>query len=149
MDTISREKRSENMSRIKSSNTKPELYIRNLLWRNGYRYRLKNSVYGRPDVWLRKHRTAIFVHGCFWHRHPGCKYAYNPKSNIQFWQTKFEANTKRDAVVSETLLASGVKTLIIWECTIRQMMADADKQNAVICKLNSFIADATLNYLEL
>ncbi|MDI9497596.1 MAG: very short patch repair endonuclease [Bacillota bacterium] len=149
MDTISREKRSENMSRIKSSNTKPELYIRNILWRNGYRYRLKNSIYGRPDIWLRKYRTAIFVHGCFWHRHAGCKYAYTPKSNIQFWQAKFDANTKRDADVSKTLLSSGVKILIIWECTIKQMMTDKDQCDSVIIRMNSFIADAEQHYLEL
>ncbi len=88
-DIVSPEKRSQNMSAIRSKNTKPEVYLRKLLFAQGYRYRIADkSVPGHPDIFLRKYNTAIFVNGCFWHRHPGCKYAYTPKSRVEFWQKK-------------------------------------------------------------
>ena len=90
-DIVSPEKRSQNMSAIRSKNTKPEVYLRKLLFAQGYRYRIADkSVPGHPDIFLRKYNTAIFVNGCFWHRHPGCKYAYTPKSRVEFWQKKFD-----------------------------------------------------------
>ena len=86
-DIVSPEKRSQNMSAIRSKNTKPEVYLRKLLFAQGYRYRIADkSVPGHPDIFLRKYNTAIFVNGCFWHRHPDCKYAYTPKSRVEFWQ---------------------------------------------------------------
>ena len=104
-DIVSTEKRSQNMSAIRSKNTKPEVYLRKLLFAQGYRYRIADkSVPGHPDIFLRKYNTAIFVNGCFWHRHPGCKYAYTPKSRVEFWQKKFDDNVRRDSAVKAELL---------------------------------------------
>jgi len=124
MDRLSKEKRSWNMSKIKSTNTKIEIEVRSILHKMGYRFRLnRNDIPGRPDIFLRKHNTAIFVHGCFWHRHKNCKYAYNPKSNIEFWQLKFEKNIKRDREVKKLLHEMGINQMIIWECELK----DPDK----------------------
>ena len=78
---------------------------------------------------MKKYNTAIFIHGCFWHRHENCKYAYTPKSNVEFWNKKFDANIRRDAVVQEELRAGGIKCLIVWECTVRQM-----EKNKEVCE---------------
>ncbi|MCM1189648.1 MAG: very short patch repair endonuclease [bacterium] len=122
MDIKSPEERSKNMAAIRSKNTKPEIYFRKLLFAQGYRYSLNSKkVPGHPDIYLRKYNTAVFVHGCFWHRHSGCQYAYMPKSRVEFWQKKFEANIKRDYVVRMELQDKGVKCLIVWECTVKQM----------------------------
>ena len=122
-DIVSPNQRSKNMAAIRSKDTKPEIYLRKLLFAEGYRYRIaEKSVPGHPDIFLRKYNTAIFVHGCFWHRHQGCKYAYTPKSRIEFWQKKFDDNIRRDAVVEVALQENGVKCLVVWECTIKQMM---------------------------
>lgn len=129
MDTVTSEQRSKNMSAIRSKDTKPEIYIRKLLFSRGYRYRVNSKqVSGHPDVYLKKYNTAIFIHGCFWHRHEKCKYAYMPKSNVEFWYKKFDTNIRRDAVVQEELRAGGTKCLIIWECTVKQM-----KKNKEVC----------------
>lgn len=84
---------------------------------------------GHPDIYLRKYNTAVFVHGFFWHRHSGCKYAYMPKSRVEFWQKKFEANVKRDYVVRMELQDKGIKCLIVWECTVKRM-----KRNQEACE---------------
>ena len=140
MDIKSKEARSLNMSKIKSKDTKPEVYLRKLLFARGYRYRIaEKSVPGHPDIFLRKYNTAIFVHGCFWHRHEGCKYAYMPKSRVEFWQKKFDDNGRRDAVVKEELQKLGIKCVIVWECTIKQMMKDKDIQNYVLTLISDFI----------
>lgn len=105
------------MSRIRCKDTKPELTVRSMLHRMGYRFRLHiKSLPGCPDIILPKHRVVIFVHGCFWHRHPGCKYAYTPKSRQAFWNEKFEINQKRHKKVTEELEKLGWKTFVIWEC---------------------------------
>lgn len=99
-DIVSAEERSRNMAAIRNRDTKPEVYLRKLLFVRGYRYRIAaKSVPGHPDIFLRKYNTAIFVHGCFWHRHQGCKYAYTPKSRVEFWQKKFDDNVRRDRIV--------------------------------------------------
>jgi DNA mismatch endonuclease (patch repair protein) len=122
MDTLTKERRSWNMSRIHGKNTRPEIELRSLLHYLGYRFRLnRKDVPGKPDVLLPKYKTAIFVHGCFWHRHAGCKLAYSPKSNIEFWKKKFTRNIERDAAVACSLRASGWKQLIIWECEIKDL----------------------------
>ena len=95
-DIKSVEARSKNMAAIKSRDTGPELYLRKMLFSKGYRYRLgEKHIPGHPDLWLKKYNTAIFIHGCFWHRHTGCKEAYMPKSRVEFWQKKFERNVKK------------------------------------------------------
>ena len=138
-DTVTPEQRSKNMSVIHSRDTKPEVYLRKLLFAEGYRYQVAvKCVPGHPDIFLRKYNTAIFVHGCFWHRHQDCKFAYAPKSHLEFWQKKFDDNVRRDAVVKEELQQLGIKCLIIWECTIKLMQSTETKKKEVIEKIRSF-----------
>ena len=140
MDIKSKEARSLNMSKIKNKDTKPEVYLRKLLFSKGYRYRIaEKSVPGHPDIFLRKYNTAIFVHGCFWHRHEGCKYAYVPKSRVEFWQKKFDDNVRRDAVVRQELEKRGIKCLIIWECTLKQMTKDNEYTKTIVRQIEEFL----------
>lgn len=126
-DTISPERRSRNMSAIKSRDTMPEVYLRKLLYHQGFRYR-KNypGVFGHPDIYLPKYKVAIFVHGCYWHRHSGCQYAYMPKSRVEFWQKKFDDNVRRDQLVRETLESQGIRCLVVWECALKKMRKDGE-----------------------
>lgn len=144
-DIVSPEQRSRNMAAIRSKNTKPELYLRKLLFAEGYRYRIAPSyIPGRPDIFLRQHNTAIFVHGCFWHRHQGCKYTYMPKSRVDFWQKKFNDNVRRDAEVRDQLQKQGIKCLIVWECTIKKMMKDEQYATQAIQKCISLMSSDVL-----
>ena len=128
MDTISPERRSWNMSRIRGRNTRPEMLVRSLLHSLGYRFRLnRKDIPGKPDIVLPKYRTAIFVHGCFWHRHKDCVLAYEPKSNSEFWRKKFARNIERDAEVFMALRVVGWRQLIIWECDTRDPIKLATK----------------------
>ena len=122
-DTLTKEQRSKNMAAIKSKETKPELFLRHALFTKGYRYRVNvNYISGRPDLFLRKYNVAIFVNGCFWHRHERCQYSYMPKTNLDFWKKKFEANIQRDRRVQNELSQENIRQLIIWECFIKKMM---------------------------
>jgi len=133
MDKISKKHRSWNMSQIKSENTTPERIVRSLLHKMGFRFRLhEKKLPGKPDIVLKKYRTVIFVHGCFWHRHARCKYAYIPKSHHKFWQKKFSENMVRDKNVKRILKKSGWKIITIWECQI-------NNQKKLIERLTSFI----------
>lgn len=144
-DIVSPERRSKNMSAIRSKDTKPEIYLRKLLFAEGYRYRIaEKSIPGHPDMFLRKYNTAIFVHGCFWHRHQGCKYAYTPKSRVEFWQKKFDDNVRRDAVVRTALQENNIKCLVVWECTIKQMMKHSDVERRIINDCKSFLSSDEL-----
>ena len=144
-DIVSPEKRSQNMSAIRSKNTKPEVYLRKLLFAQGYRYRIADkSVPGHPDIFLRKYNTAVFVNGCFWHRHSGCKYAYMPKSRVDFWQKKFDGNVRRDAAVKAELLERRIKCLIVWECTIKRMMKDSQYAGKIINECGNFFLSKIL-----
>ena len=139
-DIVSPEQRSKNMSAIHSKDTKPEIYLRKLLFAQGFRYRIAvKNIPGHPDIFLRKYNTAIFVHGCFWHRHQGCKYAYMPKSRVEFWQKKFNDNIKRDTVVRNELCDKNIKCLIVWEFTIKKMMRDSSTERLIIEKLKHFL----------
>jgi len=105
------------MSRIKGKNTKPEKTVRSALHRMGYRFRLHGKgLPGKPDIVLTKHKTVIFVHGCFWHQHKGCKYAYQPKTRVKFWREKFQGNCKRDIRTRGELKKMNWKSKIVWEC---------------------------------
>jgi len=122
MDSISREHRSWNMSRIKNRDTKPELIVRSLLHRAGYRFRLHGkNLPGKPDIILPRYKKIIFVHGCYWHRHKGCRYAYNPKTRADFWQDKFSHNVKRDEKVQAELVQLGWEVYVIWECETKKI----------------------------
>lgn len=116
-DILTKDKRSWNMSRIRSKNTKPEMVVRSLLHRMGYRFRLHSTrLPGKPDIVLSKYKTVIFVHGCFWHRHPGCKYAYVPKSRQDFWMAKFRRNIERHEQIVAELIDLGWRIEVVWEC---------------------------------
>ncbi|UUV06539.1 very short patch repair endonuclease [Ruegeria sp. YS9] len=125
-DTVDRKTRSRMMSRIRGTNTRPETLLRKALHAQGFRFRLNvRRLPGSPDIVLPKWRTAIFVHGCFWHRHTGCPKAATPKSNVAFWHEKFAANMRRDAEAIQQLHDLGWRTLVVWECTVE---SDVDGQ---------------------
>lgn len=116
-DVVDRATRSRMMSGIRARDTKPEMIVRRHLHGRGFRYRLApKNLPGRPDVVLPRYGTVVFVHGCFWHRHPGCKYAATPAANADFWAAKFTANVTRDARVTGELRAAGWQVLVVWEC---------------------------------
>ncbi len=117
VDTVNRQRRSEIMSRIGPRDTVPELAVRRVAHRMGFRFRLhQRELPGRPDVVFARHRLVVFVHGCFWHRHGGCKNATIPKTRPEFWQRKFQGNVERDKRNCEQLARLGWRTLIVWEC---------------------------------
>ena len=113
------------MSRIRGKATKPELLVRHWLWSHRYRYRLNvKSVPGKPDIVLRKYRTAIFVNGCFWHGHEGCSLYSVPKSNTDFWIAKVQRNRERDQQEYKALNDAGWLVIVIWECQLQKTVLD-------------------------
>jgi DNA mismatch endonuclease (patch repair protein) len=119
MDTLTTDERSAVMSRVRSKNTRPEIAVRRALHAMGYRFRLHRAdLPGRPDIVIAKAGVVVFVHGCFWHRHPGCASTRTPKSRVAFWTAKFESNVKRDRAARRALRRSGWRVLVIWECQI-------------------------------
>ena len=120
-DKLTPEKRSWNMSRIKGKDTKIEVEVRKYLFSKGYRFRKNDKRYpGKPDIVLPKYHVAIFVHGCFWHRHEGCKDATTPKTRMEFWLEKFDKNVKNDQIKQEKLRELGWKVIVIWECELKR-----------------------------
>jgi DNA mismatch endonuclease (patch repair protein) len=120
-DVHSKETRSYNMSRIRSKDTKPEMLVRKFLHKNGFRYRLHvKDLPGKPDIVLPKYKTVIFIHGCFWHGHEGCKYYVVPKTRTEWWLHKIGTNTTNDANAEKTLKDSGWNILKIWECELKK-----------------------------
>jgi DNA mismatch endonuclease (patch repair protein) len=120
MDRLTPAHRSWNMSKIKSANTQPERLVRSLLHSMGFRFRLhRKDLPGKPDIVLPKYRTAIYVNGCFWHRHPNCKYAYSPKSRVAFWERKFSENVERDRKNQTALRKLSWRVITVWECESR------------------------------
>lgn len=113
--------RSDIMRAVKRAHTAPEIIVRQTLHALGLRFRLqRRDLPGSPDIVLPRFRTAIFVHGCFWHRHPGCRYATTPKTRQDYWLPKFEANVERDARKEAQLRELGWRVLVVWECETRQ-----------------------------
>ena len=120
VDVHTPETRSYNMSQIKGKNTKPEKMLRSLLHRAGYRFRLNAAkLPGKPDIILPRYRTVIFVHGCFWHRHPKCQYATLPATRTGFWSAKFTRTVERDRGNRLVLECSGWQVLVVWECVLK------------------------------
>ncbi len=114
--------RSENMSRVKSKNTKPEVFLRKLLWHEGFRYRTNyKKLPGRPDIYIPRYKTAIFINGCFWHMHKGCKFSTVPKTNYEFWKEKLEGNVERDCKNYKALRDMGINVILVWGCEIKEM----------------------------
>ena len=133
-DIVDQQTRSRMMAGIRGKDTKPELALRRALHARGFRFRLHSkAVHGRPDLVLPKYRAVVFVHGCFWHRHEGCRYATIPTTRQEFWQAKFEANVARDHTVRTTLLDGGWRVATVWECALRrpdQIVASIDSLSA-------------------
>ena len=119
-DIVDSQRRSEMMARIRGRDTVPEIVVRRIAHKLGLRFRLhRKDLPGRPDLVFPKHRLAVLVHGCFWHRHGGCRYAYTPKSRIAFWTDKFARNVARDQRNEKALRELGWRVLVIWECETR------------------------------
>jgi DNA mismatch endonuclease (patch repair protein) len=117
VDRLPPERRSWLMSRVRSKNTSPEMRVRRLAHASGMRFRLhRPDLPGKPDLVFPRHRVALFVHGCFWHRHAGCAKASMPKSRMDFWEAKFERNVERDRQAERRLEALGWRVLVVWEC---------------------------------
>lgn len=124
-DRFTKEERSKVMSHIRSVNTKPEVALRRALWRRGFRYRLNVKILpGSPDIVLPKHRTVVFVHGCFWHAHKGCKIYHLPQTNTEFWLAKLTRNQERDQEVWRQLEGKGWSVVIVWECELMKAKFD-------------------------
>jgi len=120
MDKLDPERRSANMARVRGKDTGPEMRVRRIAHRIGLRFRLhRKDLPGKPDLVFPKHRLAVFVHGCFWHRHPGCSRASTPATRPEFWQTKFDATVARDYRQQQVLEAAGWKVLVLWECGLK------------------------------
>lgn len=136
-DKLTPEKRSWNMSRIRSKNTRTETEVRSLVHSMGFRYRLhRKDLPGKPDIVLPKYKTVVFVHGCFWHRHKGCKITTTPKSNTEFWKEKFAYNVKRDIEHQKKLKEMGWKVLIVWQCELKNKEDLASKVRRFLVNRN-------------
>lgn len=121
VDVVTLEVRSRMMSGIRGKDTRPEIGVRRFLHRSGLRFRLHDRrLPGSPDLVFPRHGAVVFIHGCYWHRHEGCKYASTPASNIEFWGKKFEGNVRRDRESVAKLLAAGRRVFILWECVLRR-----------------------------
>ncbi len=148
-DIKSPESRSRNMTKIQGKDTKPEIWFRKRLFNRGYRYRNNTgNLPGHPDIWLSKYNTAIFIHGCFWHRHNGCKFAYTPKSRTEFWINKYQKNIERDTCVLQQLEQLNVRVIIVWECTIKSMIQSSSYEEEVFSSVIDFM-HSDIKYLDL
>lgn len=141
-DIVDKKTRSRMMAGIRSKDTRPELLVRKFLHSKGFRYRLHDKkLPGSPDIVLRKHHLAIFVHGCFWHRHKGCRYATTPAQNRSSWLLKFKQNKERDNKQIRLLLDEGWRVVVIWECGLKTHLLD-------ISWLPVFVKSGRTAYLE-
>lgn len=121
MDNLSKKQRSENMKRIRAKDTEPEKIVRAYLFKRGLRYRVTDKRYpGKPDIVLPRYKAVIFVHGCFWHQHPGCRRAARPKSNTDYWEPKLKRNVERDRENIQKLEQMGWRTFVVWECELNK-----------------------------
>ena len=128
MDIVSQTRRSEIMARIQGRDTVPEMMVRRTAHRLGFRFRLyRKDLPGRPDLVFPRYRAVVFVHGCFWHRHDGCRFAYTPRSRVRFWTEKFRQNVARDRRTEDALRSLGWQVLVIWECETRDDAAVAHR----------------------
>lgn len=128
-DIVDKQTRSRMMSRIRGRDTIPEVALRRSLHRKGFRFRLHSRrLPGKPDLVLAKYNAVVFVHGCFWHRHAGCRFTTTPASNIDFWREKFSNTVKRDALTCEMLRSEGWRIATVWECSLRKAMLDVSSR---------------------
>ncbi len=149
MDKLSKEQRHHCMAAIKGKNTKPELLVRKFLFGRGFRYRLNHlRLPGHPDIVLRKYRTVIFVNGCFWHGHQGCKYFVLPKTNVEFWSAKIERNQKRDIEEQQELAAMGWHCITVWECQLKPKVRQRTLESLVYTLSRIFVEDRSVKPYE-
>lgn len=149
MDKLSAEQRHRNMAAIHSANTKPEIIVRKYLFSHGFRYRLNHKrLPGHPDIVLRKYRTCIFINGCFWHGHEGCKYFRMPKSNVQFWTAKITRNKERDTQVQRELAKMGWHCMTIWECELKHNVRERTLEALVYTLNQIYLKDHTIRYAD-
>ncbi|RHU25230.1 MULTISPECIES: very short patch repair endonuclease [Parabacteroides] len=147
MDTLSKEQRHKNMAAVHSTNTKPEIIVRKYLFSRGFRYRLNHPrLPGHPDIVLRKYRTCIFINGCFWHGHEGCKYFVIPKSNTEFWTKKINRNIERDKKVRKELIKMGWYCITIWECELKPKIREQTLTSLLFTLNHIFLKDHTVSY---
>ena len=147
MDILSKDQRHKNMAAIHSANTKPEMIVRKYLFSHGFRYRLNDPrLPGRPDIVLRKYHTCIFVNGCFWHGHKGCKYYVIPKSNTEFWTNKINRNIARDERVQKELAQMGWHCITIWECDLKPQKREQTLISLDYTLNHIYLKDHTVSY---
>ena len=138
VDTISQEKRSRIMSAVRSKNTLAELLVRRYLWSHGIRYRIhRKDLPGKPDIAMPQYKLAVFIHGCFWHGHDNCIRGRLPKSRLEYWKPKIEANKKRDRLIEKELKEKGWRQLVIWECQLRTQKAASNNLPIVLNQILS------------
>lgn len=150
MDKMTKEQRHHCMAAIHSKDTKPELLVRRYLFARGFRYRLNHPrLPGRPDLVLRKYRTAIFVNGCFWHGHEGCRYYVAPKSNVDFWKAKIERNRVRDRREQQRLAAMGWHCITVWECQLKPKVREQTLASLAFTLNEIYLRDHSAHLYEL
>lgn len=137
MDIINKERRSWNMSQIRAQNTVPELAVRSIVHSLGYRFRIhSNKLPGTPDIVLPRLKTVIFVHGCFWHRHSHCSFAYTPKTRKEFWENKFQRNVLHDQEVTNELTCLGWNVVTVWECELKDLVTLKERLSTALVEID-------------
>ena len=150
MDKLSPQQRHNNMAAIHGKDTKPEMVVRRYLWGHGFRYRLSHPrLPGKPDIVMRKYRTCIFVNGCFWHGHEGCRYYTIPKTNTEFWVNKVKRNKERDVKVQHELAAMGWHCITIWECQLKPTIRQQTLESLAFTLNHIFLNDHTTHRYQL
>ena len=144
------QQRHANMAAIHGKDTKPEMVVRRWLWEHGYRYRLNHPrLPGKPDIVMRKYRTCIFVNGCFWHGHEGCKYYTIPKTNTEFWMAKIRRNQERDLKVQHELASMGWHSITIWECELKPKVRERTLESLAFTLNKIFLQDHSVRQYEI
>lgn len=139
-DVFDSDKRSQIMARVRNKNTTPEIILRSILHRAGYRFRInRTDLPGKPDIVLPKYRTVIFVNGCFWHGHD-CKRGHRPQTNTQFWNKKIDKNIERDKMTSNELENLGWRVLTVWQCELKK-----SNQDTLLLRIKSFLSENSLD----
>ena len=150
MDSHTTQQRHANMAAIHGKDTKPEMVVRRWLWGHGFRYRLNHPrLPGKPDIVMRKYRTCIFVNGCFWHGHEGCRYYTIPKTNTEFWVNKVKRNKERDLNVQHELAAMGWHSITIWECELKTKVREKTLESLAFTLNKIFLQDRTIKRYEI
>ena len=148
MDVLNPQQRHKNMASIHSKDTKPEVLVHKYLWRLGFRYRLNTPrLPGHPDIVLRKYRTCVFVNGCFWHGHEGCKYFKMPKTNTDFWEKKINRNKERDMEEQKQLAKMGWHCITVWECELKADKREKTLENLAYTLNHIYLADREKRYI--